>query len=97
MKTNIKIEISDAERLDLGQKYHNTQSKRLLTRDELREIVQEFVHQIIDSDTSVKNTIETTAYEGSWRKIYHYNGRKITKREWLDLPDGDRKFYSFED
>ena len=96
MKTNIQIEISDDERLDLGQKYHNTSTKRLLTRKELNDIIQEFIDSIKESYKTIKTTTKTITSEGSWRKIYYYNGRRVTKREWEQLPEGERKFYDIE-
>ena len=43
MKTNISIELTDEQRLDLGQKYNNTTNKKLLTRVELKDIVLNYV------------------------------------------------------
>ena len=34
---------------------------------------------------------------GSWRKIYYYEGRKYSKKEWEQLPDSPRKFYGLDD
>ena len=41
MKTNISIELTDEQRLNLAQKYNNTTNKKLLTRIELKDIVLE--------------------------------------------------------
>ena len=46
MKTNISIELTDEQRLILGQKFHNTKSKKLITRKELGRVVRAFVEQI---------------------------------------------------
>ena len=97
MKTNIQIIIDDDERLDLGRKYHDTQNKHLITRDELRTIVHEFMQEILDSDQTVKKTTNEVVSTGSWRKIYYYEGRKYSKKEWEQLPDSPRKFYGLED
>ena len=35
MKTNISIELNDEQRLNLGQKYHNSKAKKMITRKEL--------------------------------------------------------------
>ena len=43
MKTNLSIELNDEQRLDLGRRYNNTTNKKLLTRTELNDIVQNFV------------------------------------------------------
>ena len=74
MKTNIQIIIDDDERLDLGRKYHDTQNKHLITRDELRTIVHEFMQEILDSDQTVKKTTDEVVSTGAWRKIYYYEG-----------------------
>ena len=46
MKTNISIELTDEQRLILGQKFHNTKAKKLITRKELGRVVRAFVKQI---------------------------------------------------
>ena len=46
MKTNISIELTDEQRLILGQKFHNTKAKKLITRKELGRVVRAFVEQI---------------------------------------------------
>ena len=46
MKTNISIELTDEQRLILGQKFHNTKAKKLITRKELGRIVRAFVEQV---------------------------------------------------
>ena len=46
MKTNISIELTDEQRLILGQKFHNTKAKKLITRKELGRVIRAFVEQI---------------------------------------------------
>ena len=46
METNISIELTDEQRLILGQKFHNTKAKKLITRKELGRVVRAFVEQI---------------------------------------------------
>ena len=46
MKTNISIELNDEQRLNLGQKYHNTKAKKMITRKELNHIVAKFIEQV---------------------------------------------------
>ena len=46
MKTNISIELTDEQRLILGQKFHNTKAKKLITRKELGRVVRAFVEQL---------------------------------------------------
>ena len=46
MKTNIAVELNDEQRLNLGQKYHNTDSKKLISRKELNHIVLKFIEQV---------------------------------------------------
>jgi len=92
MKTNISVEITDEERLKLGRRYHNTNNKRLLTRLELNDIVQNFVKSLIDYDGSIKQDTDKIV-KGQWTKLYIYNGKQISKKEWDLVPDGPRKFY----
>jgi len=46
MKTNISIELNDEQRLNLGQKYHNTKAKKMITRKELNHLVRKFIEQV---------------------------------------------------
>ena len=43
MKTNISIELNEEQRLNLGQKYHNTKAKKMITRKELNRLVRKFI------------------------------------------------------
>ena len=47
MKTNISIELTDAERLNLGQKYYK--KKRMITRADLNTIVKNYVGNILEA------------------------------------------------
>lgn len=46
MKTNISIELNEEQRLNLGQKYHNSKAKKMITRKELNHIVAKFIEQV---------------------------------------------------
>tara|TARA_R110001583_G_scaffold27057_6_gene97130 strand:+ start:559 stop:786 length:228 start_codon:yes stop_codon:yes gene_type:complete len=46
MKTNISIELNDEQRLNLGQKYHNSKAKKMITRKELGHVVRKFIEQV---------------------------------------------------
>ena len=46
MKTNVSIELTDEQRLVLGQKFHNSKAKKLITRKELGRIMRAFIEQI---------------------------------------------------
>jgi len=46
MKTNISIELTDEQRLILGQKFHNSKAKKLISRKELGRVVRAFIEQI---------------------------------------------------
>ena len=46
MKTNISIELNEEQRLNLGQKYHNTKAKKMITRKELNRLVRKFIVQV---------------------------------------------------
>ena len=92
MKTNISIELTDEERLNLGQKYINTKNKKLLTRIQLDDMVQNYIRALLDFDGTVKQA-SGTIIKTKMGKIYYYNGKKISKNEWDLVPDGPRKFY----
>mgnify|MGYP003149563779 CR=1 FL=1 len=80
MKTNIPIEINDEQRLYIGQKYHKTKSKKLITRKELNTIVQYFIRELLARTTSTKETIDAIVSENGW--TYYYNDRPVTKEEF---------------
>jgi len=46
MKTSISIELNDEQRLNLGQKYHNSKAKKMITRKELGHVVRKFIEQV---------------------------------------------------
>ena len=92
MKTNISIELNDEERLNLAQKYNNTTNKKLLTRNELNDIVQNYVRAVIDFDGTVKQASDALV-KTKFQKVYYYNGKTISKNEWDLIPDGPRRFY----
>jgi shikimate kinase len=46
MKTNVSIELNEEQRLNLGQKYHNTKAKKMITRKELNHVVRKFIEQV---------------------------------------------------
>ena len=92
MKTNISVELNDDERLNLAQKYNNTTNKKLLTRSELNDIVQNFVRALVDFDSTAKEA-SNAIVKGDWKKVYYFNGKRIPKSEWDLIPNGPRKFY----
>jgi len=94
MKTNIAIELNDEQRLNLAQKYNDTKNKKLLTRSELNDIVQNYVLALIDTDGCLKENTEDMV-KGAWDKIYYHNGRKISEAQYNSIPEGPRKFYGF--
>ena len=59
MKTNISIELDDDQRLNLGQKYHDTtKAKKMISRKELTEVVQHFVLQLLKNPTTARRTVD---------------------------------------
>tara|TARA_R100001143_G_C3267273_1_gene90538 strand:+ start:340 stop:576 length:237 start_codon:yes stop_codon:yes gene_type:complete len=57
MRTNISIELNDEQRLNLGQKYHNSKAKKMITRKELNHIVVKFIEQV-EVQTNVPKDME---------------------------------------
>lgn len=47
MKTNISIELTDKERMNLGQKFYK--KKRMITRADLNQIVKKFINDVIEA------------------------------------------------
>ena len=80
MKTNISIELNDDERNHLSGIYHNKQSKQLLTRNELKELVQQLLYDLLDRDVgNFKDVTQNMADEGM---TYRFNGVRVTKEVW---------------
>ena len=94
MKTNISIELTDEQRLDLGQ--NNTTNKKLLTRVELKDIVLNYVEELINVDTTVRKSTQRVINDNVWSRIYYYNGKRLPKDLWDKIPEGPRKFYGFD-
>ena len=83
MKTNIPIEIDDDQRLNLGQKYHDTKAKKMISRKELTEVVQYFVLQLLKNPTTTKRTIENIASNTKGMK-YFFNGTQVNEETYND-------------
>tara|TARA_R100000995_G_scaffold46570_2_gene22053 strand:+ start:3247 stop:3363 length:117 start_codon:yes stop_codon:yes gene_type:complete len=32
----------------------------------------------------------------AWKKVYYFNGKKVSKKDYDKIPDGPRKFYGFK-
>ena len=80
MKTNISIELNDDERNHLNNIYHNKPSKQLLTRNELKELVQQLLYDLLDKDVgNFKDVTQNMADEGM---TYSFNGVRVTKEFW---------------
>ena len=80
MKTNISIELNDDERNHLSNIYHNKHSKQLLTRNELKELVQQLIYDLLDKEVgNFKDVTQNMADEGM---IYRFNGVRVTKEVW---------------
>ena len=47
MKTNISIELTDKERMNLGQKFYK--KKRMITRADLNHIVKKFIGDVLEA------------------------------------------------
>lgn len=31
-----------------------------------------------------------------WKKVYYFNGKKVSKKDYDKIPDSPRKFYGFK-
>ena len=47
MKTNISIELTDKERNIFAIKYYGKESKKLISRKELKRVIQKFIEQVL--------------------------------------------------
>ena len=83
MKTNISIEIDDDQRLNLGQKYHNTKSKKLVSRKDLNDIVKYFIIQLLKSPSTPMKTIDEFTSTSKGMK-YFFNQVRVSKETYDD-------------
>ena len=47
MKTNISIELDNKQRNILAIKYYGKESKKLISRQELKRVIQKFIEQVL--------------------------------------------------
>ena len=81
MKTNISIEIDDDQRLNLGQKYHNTKAKKMLSRKDLNDIVRYFIIQLLKSPSTPMKTIDEFTSTAKGMK-YFFNEVRVSKETY---------------
>tara|TARA_R110002012_G_scaffold272981_2_gene458758 strand:+ start:529 stop:891 length:363 start_codon:yes stop_codon:yes gene_type:complete len=84
MKTNVSIELSDDQRLNLARKYKNSKSKKLLTRSELNQIVQDYVQMLLDvpaQDKEVKPVGKDPLLNRSWNSLSQLREYLIKQNE----------------
>ena len=81
MKTNISIELDDEQRLNLGQKYHNTKSKKLVSRKDLNDIVKYFIIQLLKSPSTPMKTIDEFTSTAKGMK-YFFNEVRVSKETY---------------
>ena len=68
MKTNISIELTDAERLNLGQKYYK--KKRMITRADLNVIVKNYISNILEATPpTVEQRLEDPLLKKEWNSL----------------------------
>ena len=58
MKTNISIELTNDERMNLGQKFYN--KKRMITRADLNSIVKKFIGDVLEATPPTPNRLMKT-------------------------------------
>ena len=84
MKTNISIEIDDDQRLNLGQKYHNTtKAKKMISRKELTEVVRYFVLQLLKNPTTTRKTIAEFTSTSKGMKFF-FNEIQVSEEIYND-------------
>ena len=81
MKTNISIEIDNDQRLNLGQKYHNTKAKKLVSRKDLNDIVKYFILQLLKSPSTPMKTIDEFTSTAKGMK-YFFNEVRVSKETY---------------
>ena len=82
MKTNISIELDEDQRLNLGQKYHDTtKAKKMISRKELTEVVRYFVLQLLKNPTTTRKTIDEFTSTSKGMK-YFFNQVRVSKETY---------------
>ena len=68
MKTNISIELTDKERMNLGQKFYK--KKRMITRADLNQIVKKFINDVIEATPpSPQERLEDPLLTKEWTSL----------------------------
>jgi len=84
MKTNISIELDDDQRLNLGQKYHDTtKAKKMISRKELTEVVQHFVLQLLKNPTTTRRTVDNIVSNTKGKKFF-FNDVQVSEETYSD-------------
>ena len=68
MKTNISIELTNDERMNLGQKFYN--KKRMITRADLNSIVKKFIGDVLEATPPTpKQVTEDPLLNKDWSSL----------------------------
>ena len=75
MKTNISIELTDEERLNLGKKYYK--KKKMITRYDLNELVKKYIYDVLEATppTAQEQKIKKSIFwntHNSYRTLFEY-------------------------
>ena len=82
MNTNIKIELTDAERSHISNIYHNNSSSKLASRKEVTELVQAFVQQLLDGDGQTYKDVAPAIIQHGFK--HFINDRQVSAEEFYD-------------
>ncbi len=103
MKTNISIELTDKERMNLGQKFYK--KKRMITRADLNHIVKKFIGDVLEATPPTpQQRLEDPLLNKDWSSltqlkqhllkegqnhIVHFDGFELI------VKDKDNRYYSY--
>ena len=82
MNTNIKIELTDAERSHISNIYHNNTSSKLATRKEVTELVELFILQLLDGDGQSYKDVAPAIIQNGYK--HFINDRQVSAEEFYD-------------
>ena len=91
MKTNISIELDDAQRSHLSNVFHNKSTSKMISRKELNNLINLMINDLLDkgSDASASDVTKRILREGF---TYRFNDIEVSESQyeagihkWLEM------------
>lgn len=81
MKTNIAIELDDAQRSHLSNVFYNKSTSKMISRKELNNLVNLMINDLLDegSDASASDVTTRISREGF---VYRFNDVEVSESQY---------------